>query len=97
MIHLSRSHQPADYYNLNVSELWEPTDEIGDFEPLMDFIATLPFSATGRMLIIYDESGQAVTAHRDHESVDLCHEFIWFRTNLNKPFYLLDPVTADKA
>jgi hypothetical protein len=26
----------------------------------------------------------------------LCHEFIWFRTNLNKPFFMLDPRTGEK-
>jgi hypothetical protein len=62
----------------------------------MAFIATLPFKATGRMLVIYDDSGRAVSAHRDHDSRDLCHEFIWFRTNLGKPFYMLDPDTGEK-
>lgn len=97
MVYLSRSRDPDDYYNLNVPELWEPTEESREFEPLMDFIATLPFAATGRMLVIYDESGRAVTAHRDHDSVDRCHEFIWFRTNLDKPFYMLDPETDEKV
>jgi hypothetical protein len=60
----------------------------------MEFIATLPFKATARMLIMYDEGGRAVSAHRDHDSADLCHEFIWFRTNLDKPFYMLDPSTG---
>jgi hypothetical protein len=51
----------------------------------MDFIATLPFKATGRMIIMYDDSGRSVSAHKDHDSVDLCHEFIWLRTNFAKP------------
>jgi hypothetical protein len=62
----------------------------------MAFIATLPFLATGRMIIMYDFNARAVPAHRDHDSVDLCHEFIWFRTNLAKPFYMLDPETGEK-
>jgi hypothetical protein len=33
----------------------------------MAFIETLPFKARGRMLIIYDQQGRAVTAHRDHD------------------------------
>jgi hypothetical protein len=48
------------------------------------------------MLIIYDDSGREVPAHRDHDSEDLCHEFIWMRTNFDKPFYMLDPGTGEK-
>jgi hypothetical protein len=62
----------------------------------MKFIRTLPFEATGRMIIMYDDSGRAVPAHRDHDSTDLCHEFIWFRTNLDKPFYMLNPDSGEK-
>jgi hypothetical protein len=62
----------------------------------MDFIRTLPFKATGRMLIMYDTEGRPVTAHRDHMEQDICHEFIWFRTNKKKPFYMLNHVTGEK-
>ncbi|MDQ3143397.1 MAG: hypothetical protein M3Q57_00770, partial [Pseudomonadota bacterium] len=96
MVHLSRSREPDDYYNLDRPDLWEPTEAAAEFAPLMDFIATLPFAATGRMLIIYDASGRAVSAHRDHDSAELCHEFIWFRTNLDKPFFMLDPDSGEK-
>ena len=96
MIYLSRSIKPDDYYDLNKTELWEPTEEAGEFSQLMDFIATLPFAETGRMLIMYDDSGRPVSAHRDHVSCDLCHEFVWFRTNLDKPFYMLNPETGEK-
>ncbi len=96
MVHLSRSREPDDYYNLDRPDQWEPTAAAAEFAPLMKFIATLPFSATGRMLIIYDASGRAVSAHRDHDSSELCHEFIWFRTNLDKPFFMLDPVSNEK-
>ncbi len=49
------------------------------------------------MLIMYDPLGRAVTAHRDHDSEDLCHEFFWFRTNFDKPFYLLNPGSGEKS
>jgi len=97
MVHLSRSSAPDDYYNLDQPACWQPTEAAEEFAPLMEFIATLPFAATGRMLIIYDQTGRAVSAHRDHDSLDLCHEFIWFRTNLDKPFYMLDPLTNKKV
>jgi len=96
MVYLSRSDASDDYYDLDRTELWQSTDEAGEFSELMDFITTLPFAATGRMLIMYDPEGRAVTAHRDHDSIDLCHEFIWFRTNLDKPFYLLDSASGGK-
>ena len=96
MVYLSRSRAPDNYYDLDRTELWEPTDEASEFAPLMDFIATLPFARTGRMLIMYDGEGRAVSAHKDHDSVDLCHEFIWFRTNLSKPFYMLNPDSGER-
>ena len=96
MVNLSRSRAAENYYDLDRTDLWEPTPEAGEFAPLMDFIATLPFAATGRMLIMYDALGRAVSAHRDHEDTGLCHEFIWMRTNLSKPFYLLDPENGQR-
>lgn len=91
MVYLSQSREPEDYYDLNRTELWEPTTDAVEFAPLMDFIASLPFRGTARMLIMYDAEGRSVSAHKDHDSQELCHEFIWFRTNLRKPFYMLDP------
>ena len=97
MIELSRSREPENYYDLDRTEIWESTAEAEEFAPLMDFIATLPFAATARILIMYDPSGRAVSAHKDHDSPELCHEFIWFRTNLSKPFYMLNPKTGERA
>lgn len=96
MVNLSRSSRPDDYYDLDRTDLWRPGEAAAEFPELMDFIATLPFEATGRMLIIYDDSGREVPAHRDHDGEDLCHEFVWMRTNLDKPFYMLDPGTGEK-
>jgi hypothetical protein len=62
----------------------------------MDFIATLPFKGTTRIMIMYDDSGKPVTAHRDHVNENCCHEFIWFRPNLNKPFYVLNHKTGKR-
>jgi hypothetical protein len=88
---------PDDYYDLDRCEQWRPSGDAAEFSELMDFIATLPFAATGRMLIMYDPAGRPVTAHRDHDSQDLCHEFVWLRTNLDKPFFLLNPETGEKS
>ncbi|HEY0111584.1 MAG TPA: hypothetical protein VGB59_00375 [Allosphingosinicella sp.] len=96
LAHSSRGHGLEAYYDLDETDVWQPSDEAAEFSELMDFIATLPFAATGRILIIYDDSGRAVPAHRDHDSRDLCHEFIWMRTNLDKPFFMLNPETGEK-
>jgi hypothetical protein len=96
MVYLSQSDRPDDYYDLDACEHWHASDEAAEFAELMNFITTLPFAATARMLIMYDPDGRAVTAHRDHDSVDLCHEFMWLRTSCSKPFYLLNPETGER-
>jgi hypothetical protein len=96
MVYLSQSMRPDSYFDLDKAALWQPTEATAEFSLLMDFIATLPFESTGRMLIMYDPFGRPVSAHRDHADVNICHEFIWFRTNLTKPFYLLNPSTDER-
>src|SRR5436190_11542430 len=78
------------------TDIWEPSEDVSRFPELMDFIETLPFQKKGRMLIIYDDEARVVPAHRDHLDPNVCNEFIWFRTNLKKPFYVLDPETNIK-
>jgi hypothetical protein len=87
---------PYDYLDLNKSSLWKPTAAAVEFSELMSFIETLPFSATGRILVIYDNRGVAVPAHRDHLETEICHDFIWFRTNLRKPFFMFNQRTEEK-
>jgi hypothetical protein len=74
----------------------EFTEAAEEFASLTDFIKTLPFKTTGRMLIIYDDAGKEVPAHRDHLESEICNDFIWFRTNLKKPFYVLNQHTGEK-
>jgi hypothetical protein len=96
LVYLSQSAREQNYYDLDRTELWQPTRDAELFPELIDFIATLPFEATGRMIIMYDDSSRPVSPHRDHDSRDLCHEFIWLRTNRAKPFYMLNPETGEK-
>lgn len=96
MIYLSYSELPDSYFDLDRTELWRPTVHANEFALLMDFIKTLPFQATDRMLIMYDTESRQVPAHRDHIETELCHEFLWFRTNLKKPFYMLNQKTSEK-
>ena len=88
---------PLDYLDMvDKIDAWEPTEFAGEFAELMDFIETLPFALKGRMLIIYDDGGLTVPAHRDHLDTEICNEFLWFRTNLKKPFYMLNQNTGEK-
>jgi hypothetical protein len=96
MIYLAYSEKPDSYFDLDRTELWRPTVHAAEFSLLMDFIATLPFQATGRMLIMYDNVARQVPAHRDHIETELCHEFLWFRTNTKKPFFMLNQKTGEK-
>jgi len=90
MIYLACSELPDSYFDLDRTDVWKPGEAASDFPLLMDFIATLPFTSTGRMLIMFDDEPREVPAHRDHIEIDCLHEFIWFRTNLSKPLYMLD-------
>jgi hypothetical protein len=96
MIYLAQSTRPDSYFDLDKTELWQPTEAASEFALLMDFITGLPFKSTGRMLIMYDNANRPVPAHRDHVETELCHDFIWFRTNLRKPFYMLNHHTGEK-
>lgn len=96
IIFLSRSVRPFSYFDLDKPDLWTPSDDAAEFPELMAFIGTLPFKSTARMMIMYDRKGGMVTPHRDHPNVEVCHEFIWFRTNLSKPFYVQNPRSREK-
>jgi len=74
------------YFELDQADRWRSIRQTEVFALLMEFIATLPFASTARALIIFDAETRAVPAHRDHHDTDRCHEFIWFRTNLDKRF-----------
>lgn len=90
VILLAKATGAHRYLDLDKPECWERSPDAEKFPELMALIDTLPFKATARMTIFYDNSAKAVTAHRDHPWTKICHEFIWFRTNLNKPFYVMD-------
>jgi hypothetical protein len=88
---------PYDYLDINRTDLWQESAPAAEFALLMDFIKDLPFESRGRILLIYDEGGRSVPAHRDHENQSICHEFVWLRTNLRKPFYLFNQLTGEKV
>src|SRR4028118_2435406 len=58
LVYLTQSEREQDYYDLDRTELWRRTEDAELFAELMGFIDTLPFEATGRLIIMYDDSGQ---------------------------------------
>jgi hypothetical protein len=96
IIYLSQSKRGFVYDDLNKAEMWDPAPAAHEFSRLMDLIETFPFKTRARMMIMYDDSGKPVTAHRDHVDTNLCHEFIWFRSNRVKPFYVMNHKTGQR-
>jgi hypothetical protein len=96
MIYLACSERPDSYFDLDRTDVWKPSEAAKDFTLLMDFIGTLPFEATGRMLIMFDDAPREIPAHRDHIETSVLHEFVWFRTNLSKPLYMLNHHSGEK-
>lgn len=90
LIRLTNTEGPSSYFDLETTDVWRPTPEAELFSELMDFVATLPFEKTTRIIVMCDERGREVTMHRDHANTEHLHEFVWFRTNLSKPFYVTD-------
>ncbi len=84
------------YYGIDNPDVWQPTEHAETFRKLMDFVHELPFKAIGRVMIMYDWHGRPVTVHRDHDDIDVCHEFLWFRTNLDKPFFMMNATTGER-
>lgn len=98
-IWLSRTRDglPAQYVDrVGDADAWVTTEAAEKMPRLMDFIRKLPFKRAGRMIIIFDDTGKEVPAHRDHLDHETCSEFIWFRTNKNKRLYLLNQETCER-
>ena len=84
------------YKQLHEADCWEDTKCVNDFPELMDFIRDLPFVSFGRAFAIFDYDGIAEPVHRDHGDPDLHQEFIWFRPNKTKKFYIYDKAKHQK-
>lgn len=79
------------YFDLDNSQRWVASEYCNFFPSLMKFINTLPFKETARIMIIFDVGQRGVTPHRDHDRSDICHQFIWFRSNLDKKLFVYCP------
>lgn len=92
----TNANSNADYFELDKPDVWSASPESAEFSKVMDFVATLPFKSTGRIIMMYDYNNKRVTAHRDHTKINICNEFIWLRTNTTKPFYMMNSKTGER-
>ncbi|MEM7201068.1 MAG: hypothetical protein AAF628_12415 [Planctomycetota bacterium] len=104
LIHLRAASRGTEYLAVNRPELWRDAPAARRFPELMAFVATLPFAAIGRVVIFYDLEPSALVAHRDHWRPDLCHEFLWLRTDPSRRLFMecattgaRQPVTSSSA
>jgi hypothetical protein len=96
IVWLTEETVDRDYYNIDQPQYWREGEAAKDFPEVMDFIRTLPFKSTGRILIMYDVNGRAVPPHRDHPKPEVCNHFIWMRMTLNKQLYLMNSATRER-
>jgi len=87
---------PASYFNIGSARRTHSTRWWHRFGFLTRWIEDLPFAEIGRVLVIYDEDGHSEDVHRDNPLSRKRPEFIWFRTNLKKRFFLFDPEREEK-
>ena len=84
------------YDRIHDAACWEDSETAAEFPDLMDFVKTLPLVSYGRYFIIFDYDGVVEPPHRDHGDPRLRQEFIWFRPNKTKNFYIYEKRTKQK-
>lgn len=83
---------PSLYAHKNNAAHCKNTEDIRFFPNLMKFITALPFTEIGRVTLFVNDHDLITPTHVDsirgkwHKN-----EFMWFRTNLNKKFFVYDP------
>jgi hypothetical protein len=82
--------------DLERPDLWHRTGEAFEFTMLMEFIETLPFEWTSRILINYSQDNPAIATQRKDQLTGIKSDFIWFRTNLKKRFFVQSKVSGQK-
>lgn len=91
-----RGQVNGGYREIHRADCWENSQLASEFPEIMKFVTTLPFTGFGRCMIIFDDGSIEEPPHRDHGDPGLTQEFIWFRTNLRKRFYIYDRHTYFK-
>ena len=84
------------YFNIHSAKRTRVTPWWDRFAFLTHWVERLPFTEIGRVFIIYDFEGHPEDTHLDNPLSRKRPEFIWFRTNLKKRFFLYDPKREEK-
>ncbi len=87
-IFLAKHIGQYDYKDISDPKMFVPTPFAEQLPEVMAFIKTLPFKSTARIMLMFDTGEHMISPHRDHIYPNRCHEFIWFRTNFKKKFYV---------
>ena len=86
----------VSYLSIDSAQRTRATPWWDRFGFLTRWIERLPFAEIGRVLIIYDFDGNREDTHLDNPLSRKRPEFVWFRTNLKKRFFLYDPKRDEK-
>lgn len=78
------------YDRIHDAACWVDSDSAAEFPELMEFVKSLPLISFGRCFIIFDYDGITEPPHRDHGDPRVRQEFVWFRPNKAKRFYIYD-------
>lgn len=81
--------RPSSFKVKNFAADCADTENIEHFESLMKFIKTMPFVEIGRIVLFVNDHEQRTHIHRDTNTRPHENEFIWFRPNLVKSFFIL--------
>lgn len=82
--------RPLVYALKNFAYATNDTGNVAFFPTLMQFIATLPFAEIGRVLIFLTDHDLVTPLHQDDSETPHKNEFLWFRSNLHKRFFVYE-------
>lgn len=89
---------PANFGKKHIAELCVDRSFQKEFPILMEFARNLPMKHIGRIVIFVAKPGEPGIVHSDFfDSNQPCDaEFIWFRTNMDKRFFIIDDATEER-
>lgn len=85
------------YKNKNRSAFCVDTPNAKHFPTLMAYIKTLPFVDVGRVTFFVNDHDLVTPIHTDDYPCPHTNDFFWLRTNLEKKFFIYDPVERRKS
>ena len=79
-----------NYLLIDKSEYWVDLSIYNKFPKLKSMVSNLPFKNVSRIFFMFNKESVNSGIHFDHNMEDWRQEFIWFRMNEAKKFYLLE-------